>query len=232
LRFRPSLWLTIFAAMAFAVLCGLGYWQLQRLDWKQGLIEQIAARMDQPARPLPQALADPTEWRFRRVELSGVFRHEGEVYRAGRPEDGEIGYRVFTPLVRESGRVVMIERGWVPGRFRDPAARPGEPPRGEVTVTGVLRLPDPDTIFTPGPDAASRTWFAVDPPAMAAVSGLDAPAWYVVAEGGGEWPRAERPDLNLRNTHLNYALTWFSLAAVLAVIWLIMGFRRGRERRR
>lgn len=230
MRFRPSLWLTVSGAVAFAILCGLGYWQLERRAWKNGLIEQVEARMDNAAVPLPDRIGDPDAWRFRRVSVSGVFHHDGEVYRTGKAEGGVIGYRVFTPLERPDGSMILVERGWVPERFKDPAARPDEPPAGPVSFTGVLRLPDETGLFTPAPDAASLTWFAVDPAAMAASSGRQVPDWYVAAEQGhGAWPRAERPDLRMRNEHLNYALTWFSLAAVLLVIWVIIGFRRGQE---
>jgi surfeit locus 1 family protein len=231
MRFRPSIALTLSAAIALAILCGLGVWQLQRLDWKEGLIAQIEARMDGEAVPLPRALDWPDDWRFRRVMLEGEFLHDAESHRTGKAEAGRIGYRVFTPLRRtDGGGVVMVERGWVPDPLKDPAARPGSLPEGVQRITGVIRLPDERNYFTPADDPGANMWFASDPRAMAAATGLTAPDWYVVAETSpGEWPRAGKPELSLRNNHLEYAMTWFSLGGVLLVIFVIMGFRRGRE---
>lgn len=230
MRFRPSLWLTVSSVIAFALLCTLGTWQMERRAWKTALIESIQSRADGAAVPLPEHLDDPDDWRFRRVTVTGRFRHDGETYRTGRAEAGRIGYRVFTPLIRPDGSAVMVERGWVPETFKDPAVRPGDAPEGVVTVTGVLRLPDREGWFTPAPDLDGLTWFRSDPVAMAKAGGFDAPPWYVVDEqGAGDWPQAGRPDFHMRNEHLNYAITWYSLAAVLLVIWLIMGFRRGKE---
>ncbi|WP_416899017.1 MAG: SURF1 family protein [Minwuia sp.] len=230
MRFRPSLWLTVSAGIAFAILCSLGVWQLQRLEWKEGLIAQIDERMGGEPVPLPQTLDDPDAWRFRPVTVTGSFVHDAESHRTGRPERGAIGYRIFTPLRRaDGGGIVMVERGWVPEPLKDPAARPGDPPAGEVTITGIVRLPDPRNTFTPDDDPAANIWFASDPVAMAAAYGLTVPPWYVVdRDSAADWPRAGPPQLSLKNDHLGYAMTWFSLAAVLLVIWLLMGFRRGR----
>lgn len=230
MRFRPSIALTLCAVISFIILCGLGTWQLQRLAWKTGLIEQVAARMDADPVPLPVAIDTPDDWRFRQVSVAGTFVHDGEAHRTGKASAGEIGYRIFTPLQRPDGTVVMVERGWVPGPKKQAGDRAGSQPEGLQTVTGVLRLPDPRNSFTPDDDPVGNMWFASDPRAMAAAAGLTAPAWYVVAaKSPGQWPRAGRPELNLRNNHLEYAFTWFSLAAILAVIWVMMGLRRGRE---
>ncbi|WP_417514387.1 SURF1 family protein [Minwuia sp.] len=230
MRFRPSIPLTVSAAIAFAILCGLGIWQLQRLDWKNGLIEQIAARMDGAAVPLPAQLDEPDDWRFRRVTVTGTFDHAHEAHRLGKAERGRVGYRIFTPLIHDDGQAVMVERGWVPDGLKSPDTRPASLTEGSVTVTGVLRLPDERNLFTPDDDPVRNLWSASDPVAMGAAAGLQTPPWYVVAEESGvTWPRAGRPELHLINNHLEYAFTWFSLAVVLLVIWLIMGLRRARE---
>ncbi len=230
MRFRPSLWLTIFAAISFVILCGLGTWQVQRLDWKEGLIAEIDAGRAAAPEALPETLADAPGWRFRNVTATGRFLHHAESHRTGKAENGKIGYRIFTPLQRDNGETIMVERGWVPEGLKEPGTRPESLIEGEITVSGMLRLPDPRNYFTPPDNVVENRWFAVDPRAMGAAAGVTVPGWYVVDEASSlDWPRAGPSELNLRNNHLGYAVTWYSLAFALLVIWLIMGFRRGQE---
>ena len=230
MRFRPSLWLTVFAAISFVILCGLGYWQTQRLEWKLGLIAEIEAGRGATPLPLPPRLDDAPAWRFRIVTTTGRFLHHAEAHRLGKAENGKVGYRIFTPLQRDDGETIMVERGWVPEDLKAPETRSAGQVGGPVTVTGMVRLPDSRNYFTPPDSVAKNEWFAVDPRAMAASAGVTVPNWYVVDEASElDWPRAGPSELNLRNNHLGYAITWFSLAFALAVIWLLMGLRRGRE---
>jgi surfeit locus 1 family protein len=230
MRFRPSLWLTIFSAASFVVLCGLGTWQVQRLQWKLGLISEIQAGRSAAPRSLPQKLTDAPGWRFRMVTATGTFQHHAESHRTGKTENGKVGYRVFTPLLRKGGETIMVERGWVPEDLKDPATRAAGQAQGVVTVTGMIRLPDPRNYFTPPDNVVKNEWFAVDPRAMGAAAGVTVPGWYVVDEASAlDWPRAGPSELNLKNNHLGYAVTWYALAAALLAIWLIMGFRRGQD---
>lgn len=230
MRFRPSLWLTVCAAISFVILCGLGTWQVQRLDWKLGLIAEIEAGRSADPAPLPEMLDTPEDWRFRTVTATGVLLHHAESHRTGKAENGRIGYRILTPLKREGAETIMVERGWVPEDLKDPAARPESLIQGEVTVIGMLRIPDKRNYFTPPDSVVENRWFAVDPRAMGAAAGVTVPDWYVVDEASTlDWPRAGPSELSLRNNHLGYAITWYGLAGALLVIWLIMGFRRGQE---
>lgn len=230
MRFRPSLWLTVFSAISFVILLGLGTWQVQRLEWKEGLIAGIQAGLSADPVALPARLEDAPGWRFRRVTLQGRFLHHAEAHRTGKAENGRIGFRIFTPLQREDGETVMVERGWVPEALKDPATRAAGQVTGPVRVTGMLRLPDERNFFTPGDDPAGNMWFASDPRAMAASAGVTVPGFYVVQEEAEvEWPRAAPADLSLRNNHASYAFTWYSLALILLVIWVMLSLRRGRE---
>lgn len=230
MRFRPSLWLTVFSAISFVILCGLGYWQVQRLDWKEGLIAEIEAGRSADPKPLPPKLENAPARRFVIVTATGEFLHHAESHRTGKAENGKVGYRIFTPLQRAGAETIMVERGWVPEELKDPSTRPESLIEGPVTVTGMLRLPDERNYFTPPDSVVENRWFAVDPRAMGAAAGVTVPEWYVVDEASTlDWPRAGPSELALRNNHLGYAITWFSLAFSLLVIWLIMGFRRGRE---
>lgn len=230
------------AGCAFALLIGLGTWQVQRKAWKEGLIATVTERF--AARPTP--LPPPAEWarldqahdEFRRVVFSARFLNdkEGLVYTTGstlRAGDSGPGYWVFTPA-RLDGGTVMVNRGFVPQGREDPATRrDGELP-GPVEIVGVLRWPERPGLFTPAADPAKNLWFARDPAAIAAAKGEGPVApFYIEQEAPpapGGLPRVGALQPSFRNNHLGYAITWFGLALVLAVVFV--GWAAGRYRGR
>jgi len=226
---------TVTALAAFAVLVGLGVWQLNRKQWKEDLIASMTARFeaepqDFPARDKwPSMTAENSE--FLRVKIDADFWPTQDVYAyiagsALRDDIKSPGYFVFRPAKLPDGRIVVVNRGYVPIDYTTPS------PSGRIQLTGYLRWPERESMFVSSSDAKGETWFVRDHQAMAAARGWGEVApFYIdqeapVPEGG--FPRPASLKVRLRDDHLGYALTWFGLAAVLAVvftIWLI-GRRR------
>jgi len=236
-RFRPTLWPSLFTLAALAALIALGVWQLERLEWKQALIEERQSRSAAPAIALPEDLAAPGDLAFRKARLSGRFLHDHEFYLAARTRHGQVGLHVVTPFALQDGRVVLVDRGWIPDRRRDPATRPDGQLAGALELTGLVRLPGWTGYSWLRPDNQpdENLWFWVDPAAMAAATGLDPASGPVVsevyvdagpAENPGGWPVGGQTRLDLPNDHLQYALTWFALAIALTVIYLLYHLRR------
>ena len=234
MRFRPTLWPTVFTIPALLVLVGLGTWQLERLQWKTALIEEIHGRMAAPAAPLPDVLAetdqDLTEVQYRRVTLEGAFRHDAEMYLAARSMNGNVGYHVVTPFELSSGEVALVDRGWVPIERKLPAERAQGQVEGEVTIEGVIRVPRAEKSWLqPDNEPQNNMWFWVDLPAMAeharlGAMGSDLAPVYVEAgpaENPGGFPIGGQTRVNLPNDHLQYAITWYALAIALAVIYVV-----------
>ncbi len=213
----------IFGISAVAVLIGLGGWQVKRLAWKEALIARLEQRLAADPVALP-ALPDPERDGFLRVRVTGeIDGRELHVLTSLKPYGP--GFRVIAPLTDASGRVVLADLGYVPEAAKDAGARRGAP----VEVVGALYWPDETDGFTPAPDRAANIWFARDLRLMA--EALRAEPVLIVAEAhdGGAWPKPRRLGVNLVNDHLQYAITWFSLA----LIWAVMGallVRRERER--
>jgi surfeit locus 1 family protein len=221
--FRPLLWPTVVAAGAFLVLLGLGTWQLDRLAWKEGLIAQRQGAMAAPAIPLPETFPDPKALEYRRVWVEGRFRHDRELYLTSRFYRDKPGYQVITPLVLADGATVLVNRGFVPLAAKDPATRPAGQVTGTVRVEGVVRLSAAPGWFTPDNEPAGNLWFYPDVAQMAAAAGL-AGVRPVFVEAGpapnpGGLPIGGQTQVDLPNDHLQYAITWYSLAAALAVIY-------------
>ena len=204
------------------VLLGLGVWQMQRLQWKQGVLAQIGERIAEAPADLPATATEATD-EYRTVKVSGnLLEQPVHVLTSQRPEGP--GFRVIQPLMLETGRRILVDLGFVPETRKNDRAFVGD-----VTVTGSLLWPDETDSFTPAPNLQKNIWFARDLPAIAEVLGTD-PVLIVASETFPALaPRLTPVTINIANDHFGYAVTWFSLAAV----WGMMtGYALWRIRRR
>ena len=227
LGFRPRLVPTLFTVPGVLILLGLGIWQVQRLHWKEGLIaERDAAVAAAPIAP-PQTLAEAGGLEFRHIVAEGTFENDKELFLAASSDSGESGYQVITPLKLSDGRTMFVNRGFVPLALKDAAKRAAGEPSGVQRVVGLLRFAPAKkpSFFLPDNRPDLNLWFWVDLPAMARQDGITDPVpFYVDADktpNPGGWPKGGITRLDLPNDHLQYAITWFSLAVALIVIYVL-----------
>ena len=232
-HFRPLPILTIVCTVMFAALISLGVWQVQRLHWKLGLIAQVNQSLAQPPVSFDEALAMGGPAQYRRVMLDGWFLNAKESYLYASGPGGGPVYHVLTPFETRDGRVLMVDRGIVPPGLIDPAKR-ARGQIGERVMIGVWRVPDAPGFFTPPPDTAHRIWYSRDVAAMAAAADVKLTAPVLVeadaAPNPGGWPKGGQTQVTFRNEHLQYALTWFGLAAALLGVYLAFHISKGRLR--
>jgi surfeit locus 1 family protein len=234
---RGLLWPSLFWLVLLAILVALGTWQVQRLHWKEGLIAQREAAIAGPPIPLPATRAAAQALEFHHVELDGRFENRGELYLHAISHDGEPGFHVVTPFTLSVGRTIFVDRGFVPEDRRDPATRAGGELNGRVTVTGLLRLPAArSSWFLPDNEPAKNLWFSIDLPAMAAADHVsDVMPFYVDADTAplpGGLPVGGQTYAKLPNDHLQYALTWYGLACIGAIYYVLFIRARLKERRK
>ena len=209
-----------------AILVGLGTWQMQRLEWKQGILTQIESRIGGDPAPLP-ATGDPERDRYQPVMLNGTIDTD-ELYVLVSQKQVGAGYRVISPFVTDDGRRILLDRGFIPVADRD-LARQG----GEKEITGNLHWPDDRTSATPENDIAGNIWFARDIDAMSEV--LDTEPLLVIARNMSPADPGVTPlpvdTSGIPNDHLQYAITWYSLAVVwlIGTIALVMRLRQTKE---
>ncbi|HEX5327239.1 MAG TPA: SURF1 family protein [Acetobacteraceae bacterium] len=225
--FRPQLWPTLFSVPMLLLLIGLGVWQIQRLHWKEGLIaarQQAGSAMPVPA---PKTAAAARRLQFFPVAVTGHFLNDKEILVHAISRQGADGYHVYTPLVTDDGRTIIVDRGFVPVARADPAKRAAGQLAGTVQVIGLVRLPvtmKPGW-FLPDNNPAAGLWFWPDLKTMAAHDHLQHVAPFTIDADAmpnpGGWPRGGVTRLKLRNHHLQYAITWFSLAVALIVIYVL-----------
>ena len=223
-RLAPTL-----ITIAIVLICvGLGVWQLERLQWKQDLIAAREAAVAAPPIASPRTLAEAHDMEFRHVTDEGIFLHDREIFvGATSPRSGDAGFDVLTPLREADGRIVFVNRGFVPTELKDPRTRHAGQLEDTVKIAGLLRLP-PDKKpgwFLPDNRADINYWFWIDLPAMAAANGLGNVAPFYIdadtAPNPGGWPQGGVTLLELPNNHQQYALTWFSLAVGMVVIYIV-----------
>jgi surfeit locus 1 family protein len=229
---------------ALAVLLALGTWQLERKAWKEALIATLNERLAAPAADVPARTAwdrlDRSEMEFRRVKFAAKFLHgqEALVYTSGSALRSDVsgpGYWVFTPALRQDGSLVVVNRGFVPEGRQDPATRAAGQVSDVVEIVGALRWPEPRGLFAPADNPARNQWFVRDHLAMAAAKDWGPVAPFFVDQEApvppGGLPKPGKITPNLRNDHLQYALTWYGLALVLVAVFLVWLRSRAREAR-
>lgn len=235
--------LAVGAALFFAGFMALGTWQVQRLHWKLDLIERVNQRVHAPAVAAP----GPERWsqitaasdEYRHVRVTGSFLHEHTVKVQAVTELGS-GYWLLTPLRRTDSSVVLINRGFVPPGVADTARNMGGAESDPVTVTGLLRMSEPDGAFLRSNDAANDRWYSRDVQAIAASRGLSQVAPYFIdadaatagtADTESRYPVGGLTVISFHNSHLVYAITWYALALMVAGAswWVARDERRLRR---
>jgi len=235
----------VFTFLMVAVFIGLGVWQLQRRMEKHALIAALTERLAAAPVPLPDAVQwgalIPVRDEFRRVTLTATYARapDAMVYSAGSAVREDIsgpGTWAFLPARLASGETVVVNTGFVENTMQvreveDRAVAKlvtGEP----VTLTGYLRFPERPGLLTPAEDQTKRLWFVRDHAAMASELGWGAVApFYIDLEApvpANGVPKPGPLTVHLRDEHMQYAITWFSLAVVVAIafgVWM-----RGRRR--
>lgn len=210
--------------LLFAGFAALGIWQVQRRTWKLALIDRVAHRLHAAPVPAP----GPRAWpgitadgdAYRRVAVQGRYDNDRETLVQANTEFGP-GFWVVTPFDTARGFTVLINRGFVPTAHRDPATRADGQIVGETTVTGLLRITEPGGAFLRSNDPAHDRWYSRDVAAIARARGLGTVAPYFIDAGKARLP-ADAPIggltiVHFRNAHLQYALTWFALAILVAI---------------
>lgn len=236
---RPLGWFAYgLAALGLAVLVGLGTWQMQRLAWKEDLIATIEARRLSAPRPLAEVerqFAETGDVDYVPVTLTGRFLHDREQHFFATWK-GDTGYYVYTPLAMADGRTALVNRGFVPFELKDPAKRPVGQVEGEVSVTGLARNPlhEKPSMMVPENDLAKNIYYWKDIAAMSAranVGGAGLVPFFVDADATqnpGGLPVGGVTLIDLPNSHLQYALTWYGLAGALVAVFGLFAWKRRR----
>ena len=216
-----------------ALFVRLGLWQLHKAEAKQALQAQLDRHIAESPVALPAEIDTPEEWRYRNIKVQGSYAIQYQILLDNQVENGAAGYHVITPFkIAGSDNVILVNRGWIPGRAQHSEVPQVETPSGALEITGNLWLPS-NKIYAlekpPAPGAWQPVWqnmdmqryvesvpFKLYPLVMRLAP--DSPAGGFVRN----WPRpAERIEM-----HMGYAYQWFGFAATLIAIYLVLSFRK------
>lgn len=220
---KPLAWL--FFITGLGTTLALGTWQVQRLIWKENLIASIEqSQTGEPVTALPSDADALKALEFHYVNLDGAWLPSHEFTIAVRYFQGHIGYHVVTPFQLSDGRVVMVNRGWVPSDLKEPSTRPETAVAGESSVQGMLRYGADRNYFTPISQPEKNMWFARDVDVMAKTAGFENAVPEVSIDLVGEQDPRNLPvpfsgSIHLRNDHLSYIITWYGIALGILVIF-------------
>ena len=218
------------AVLAFLALLSLGTWQVYRLQWKEALLQSIHSRLASPPLPLEaieKRHAQDGDVDYWPVTVAGGFEHRNERHFFA-THRGASGYYIYTPLRLADGRVIFVNRGFVPFERKEPATRAEGQVAGQVTITGLARsrLAGKPSWVVPENDPGANIYYWKDLDDMARQGGYrvdgEVVPFFVDANDApnpGGLPVGGVTIIDLPNNHLQYAVTWYGLAAALAGVF-------------
>ena len=207
---KRAIFIILVGLLGTAVLLSLGKWQLDRLAWKQGILTQIDDRMQATPVPLPGNI-DPQADKYLPVYAEGVIWEPYLQVLTSRKNIGA-GYRIISAF-EVNGRRILLDRGFI---LQQDAVAPAD--MGKVKVVGNLHWPDETDSFTPDPDIDNNIWFARDVALMSQALQTE-PVMIIASSITPNDEKITQLPIDtsaIANDHLNYAMTWFSLAAIWA----------------
>lgn len=231
IRFAPGKALSFAVVVALAVLISLGTWQAQKISPKNALVQSIEQGLSAEPMELPVHLDDPQPVAYRRLFFKGIAPDADPVRVFGTNLKGKPGYYLYKPVVREFGRAVLVNFGWVPMELETLP----DLPSGAIKVSGVLMLSANPGSFTPPNDISGNVWYTADVFEMAAHFGFGAKDHYhfrLFADHVGDvgsFPLGGQVRVSIPNDHLEYMFTWYGIAAALLAVFLFYGRKKAIE---
>lgn len=243
---RRILWPGLLSLAALSVLLALGTWQVYRMQWKEALIVDVSERLTANPTTLPPADMwsdmDPNTYQYSRVTITGVFQHayQQKAYMVvSDPQGGTYGgqgHWIMTPLKLENGKLVWVNRGFVPNALSESDIQTDF--QEQATLTGLMRQPEIAGFATPGNSDGfdGNIWFVRNPAAMTVVAGLDdnsvAP-FFIDLDSDADvlLPQSGETRVQFENRHFGYVLTWYGIALTLLGVFVAFAIREYKKGR-
>ena len=207
---------TVFVSFFIIVLTSLGTWQLVRLNWKIKLINQIETSL----KDKPIILSNSSLKNYLRIKTSGKIDFEKQIYLYNLNEKGEPGFEVINPLIINNQNY-LLNRGWIPfDKKNDEIINNVK----ENNIVGILRKQVKANRFKPKNDVFENYWFTLNRDDISKFTGKEFSKYIIYLDGNYQLPRPKKITANISNNHQKYAITWFSLA--ISILLLYLYFRK------
>ncbi len=207
---------SVFIIFFILVFIGLGTWQIIRLNWKNNLILEI----ENSLKNSPVELAQSKKENFLKIKTSGSIDFNKQIYLYNLNESGTPGFEVINPIIIE-GENYLINRGWIP--FEKKGTQEIDI-INQKNIIGTLKLQGRKNIFKPPNDLDKNYWFSLNREDILKFTGKNFSKYIIYLDGNYQFPRPKKITANISNNHQKYAITWFSLA--LSILLLYLYFRK------
>ena len=207
---------SVFIIFFILVFIGLGTWQIIRLNWKNNLILEIENSLKNP----PVELAQSNKENFLKIKTSGSIDFDKQIYLYNLNESGTPGFEVINPIVIGEENY-LINRGWIP--FEKKGTQEINV-FDQKNIIGTLKLQGRKNIFKPDNDLDENYWFSLNREDILKFTGKNFSQYIIYLDGNYKFPRPKKITANISNNHQKYAITWFSLA--LSILLLYLYFRK------
>ncbi len=235
LIFKPLLWPTAFTVLSLLILISLGTWQIKRLIWKENLISFYLNQFENKIINLNHENYLEKEIQFRQIIAKGKFLNTNEIQITGKTYEGNAGFHIITPFLMENGQIILTNRGWVSEKYKLPDSRKFSLINKIITIKGIVRFPQKKGYFVPINNPKKNFWITIKPDEIKRHLKLNnqnfITNFYIDLLRDGKkivLPIGVKPQINLRNQHLSYAITWYSLSIALLIIYFLYHVSEGR----
>ena len=223
---KPSSAFTLFTIMSILGLLALGGWQISRMEWKENIITNIATANEQAPLTfdqIPDKAEDYAELGFRKAKIRGTFISDVEFHIAARFHKSQQGYHVHTPFRMEDDRIILLNRGWIPVDLKNPEQRPDSIAEGWQELEVQIRTDNDATSYTHENQPINNMWFHKEIEIMSADSSYKLVPFAADVVGDNNQKTLPVPssgDIDLRNDHFQYSLTWFGMALCILLFYV------------
>ena len=230
-QFQPQAVPTVVVLILVPLFIGLGLWQLDRAEQKRTLAASLEMRSTLPELPFGAHLTDAGELEFRRVIAAGRFLGDKTVVIENRKHRGKRGFHVITPLLMESGQIVLVNRGWIPGEGKQMTMPDTPDSNTDLSIRGEVRIPQPPALgldLKISPKEVMPHWPFLTLENFSDWSGLEILPFQILQAADDSsgflrrWPRPKGNDA----MHTGYAVQWFAFALIVMLIWLRLSIHK------
>ena len=207
---------SVFTIFFIFIFIALGSWQIIRLNWKNNLILEIENSLKNP----PVELSKSNKENFLKIKTSGSIDFEKQIYLYNLNDTGTPGFEVINPIIINDENY-LINRGWIP--FEKKGIQEIDIV-DQNNIIGTLRLQGRKNIFKPDNDLNENYWFSLNREDILKFTGKSFSKYIIYLDGNYQSPRPKKITANISNNHKKYAITWFSLA--LSILLLYLYFRK------
>ena len=207
---------SVFVIFFILVFIALGSWQIIRLNWKNNLILEI----ENSLKNSPVELAQSNKENYLKIKTSGSIDFDKQIYLYNLNDTGTPGFEVINPILIDNENY-LLNRGWIPFEKKDTQEINFF---DENNIVGTLKLQGRKNIFKPENDIEENYWFTLTRDDISKFTGKEFSKYIIYLDGNYQLPRPKKITANISNNHKNYAMTWFSLA--ISILLLYLYFRK------